>query len=221
MHTPYTYLLKSPDGRLYYGLRYAKNCHPDEFWVTYFTSSKKVLELIEEYGKESFTFEIRKTFDDVEKAIKWESDVLYKLRVDLREDYINQSFLRNGAWKKSPEHKQNISRALINKPKSEAAKESMRKARRSEKYTTIARHNLKKAVETNTGKKRPEHSTLMIKLNAERRDQTTHIFYHIDGREFTGTKYQLKEMDDCVSIGELGMLIKGRYKSHKGWSIGT
>ena len=42
-HTPYTYLIGwSKLNIWYYGRRTAKKCNPDEFWVTYFTSSNKV-----------------------------------------------------------------------------------------------------------------------------------------------------------------------------------
>ena len=38
--TPYTYLIGwSKLDKWYYGCRYGINCHPDDFWKTYFTSS--------------------------------------------------------------------------------------------------------------------------------------------------------------------------------------
>lgn len=40
IYTPYTYLIGwSKHNIWYYGKRTAKNCHPNDFWVTYFTSS--------------------------------------------------------------------------------------------------------------------------------------------------------------------------------------
>jgi len=30
---PYTYLIECPDGRKYYGVRYAKNANTSELWV--------------------------------------------------------------------------------------------------------------------------------------------------------------------------------------------
>lgn len=79
----YTYLLKHiPTNTFYYGVRFAENCNPEEFWKSYFTSSKrKIPELREQYGDDSFEFEIRKTFECKHKAIDWESKVLRRMRV--------------------------------------------------------------------------------------------------------------------------------------------
>lgn len=79
----YTYLLKHiPTNTFYYGVRFAEGCHPEEFWKSYFTSSrKKIPQLREQYGDDSFAFEIRKTFDCRQKAIQWESTVLRRMKV--------------------------------------------------------------------------------------------------------------------------------------------
>ena len=79
----YTYLLKHiPTNTFYYGVRFAEGCHPGEFWKTYFTSSKKKIpELREQYGDDSFEFQIRKTFTDRQKAVDWESKVLRRMKV--------------------------------------------------------------------------------------------------------------------------------------------
>ena len=86
-------------------------------------------------------------------------------------------------------------------------------------------HKLKemsqKASALNTGKSRPEHSELMKRLNATRRDQTIYKFRHTSGTTFTGTKHDLMSAfpDHNIIKTELGVMIKGRYKSHKGWSL--
>ncbi len=48
--TPFTYLLIWKDGTYYYGVRYKKNCHPDDLWNIYFTSSTYVSKFIELNG---------------------------------------------------------------------------------------------------------------------------------------------------------------------------
>lgn len=89
---PYTYLLKhKPTGLFYYGVRYSKDCNPEDFWVKYFTSSKSVKKLIENYGKDSFEYEIRKTFDSAEKAIMWENKVLKRLNVINNPKFLNKT----------------------------------------------------------------------------------------------------------------------------------
>lgn len=92
MTQPYTYLVKNTQtNQVYYGCRYAKGCNPSEFWVTYFSSSKYVKELIEQYGKESFVFEIRKTFTSVANARLWEHKVLRRMKVVKDNRFINKT----------------------------------------------------------------------------------------------------------------------------------
>ena len=89
---PYTYLIKCvPNNTYYYGVRYAKNCNPSDLLNTYFTSSKHVKNLIFEYGIENFEFSIRKVFNDVKLAQKWESKVLKRMNVVKRSDFINKT----------------------------------------------------------------------------------------------------------------------------------
>lgn len=92
MTVPYTYLLKHlPTGKLYYGCRFAKNCHPSEFWIKYKTSSKYVKELIDQYGEDTFVFEIRKTFNDAKLCRLWETRVLKRMDVVNKDIFLNMT----------------------------------------------------------------------------------------------------------------------------------
>jgi len=92
MTTPYTYLIKHiPTNMYYYGVRYAKGCHPSEFWITYKTSSKHIAQLINEFGVDSFIFEIRKIFNNIDSARFWESKVLKRINAANRKDFINRT----------------------------------------------------------------------------------------------------------------------------------
>lgn len=100
MNTPYTYLITffNPDTwkvQYYYGVRYAKACHPNDLFVTYFTSSQRVKSLIKQYGQSCFHVEVRKIFPDTHEgrlqAVKWEKRVLRRLKVHKRTDFLNQS----------------------------------------------------------------------------------------------------------------------------------
>src|ERR1017187_8980590 len=78
-HQPYTYLIGwSLQNKWYYGCRYADNCNPSDFWVTYFTSSIYVKQMMENYGNPDI-IKIRKTFLAKSDAILWEARVLKKL----------------------------------------------------------------------------------------------------------------------------------------------
>ena len=141
---PFTYLVKHvPTNRYYYGVRYKKGCHPNDLWVKYFTSSRKVKGLIRKYGKKSFQFEIRKTFKTTKQARMWEHKVLKRLKVIYRNDFLNLTdnksvdpvYLsrinkgKNNAMygrKHSKETKEKISRLGRGKKLSEETKEKLR-----------------------------------------------------------------------------------------------
>jgi hypothetical protein len=87
IYTPYTYLIGwSAHNKWYYGVRYSKSsnclyetgCHPNDLWVTYFTSSVEVKRFIEMKGQPD-VIEVRKTFDDAKSAQDWEDKVLKRL----------------------------------------------------------------------------------------------------------------------------------------------
>lgn len=80
--TPYTYVVRFPDGTMYYGVKYAKGCHPSHLGLTYFSSSNIVLRLIRTYGFDAVKFEVRKTFSSIDDAKRWETKLLK--RVDAR-----------------------------------------------------------------------------------------------------------------------------------------
>ena len=91
IYTPYTYLIGwSHMNKYYYGVRYAKGCAPEEFWVKYKTSSKTVKIFTEEYGDPDI-IQIRKTFDCADKARIWENVVLRRMKVVERDDFLNQT----------------------------------------------------------------------------------------------------------------------------------
>jgi len=91
MTTPYTYLIGWTDRSIwYYGVRYAKDCHPDELLKTYFTSSKYVKNDIDSYGVPDH-YEIRRTFSSEEEARNWEHRVLRRINAVHREDFLNET----------------------------------------------------------------------------------------------------------------------------------
>ena len=92
MTTPYTYIIYcKPTQQTYYGVRYAKDCDPSDLWLSYFTSSSYVRELIKLYGKDAFIYEIRKTFTSSYVARLWEQKVLRRMKVTSRKDFINRT----------------------------------------------------------------------------------------------------------------------------------
>lgn len=89
--TPYTYLIGwSKHNKWYYGLRYAKNCHPADLWKSYFTSSRVVKNLYKKLGDPD-VIQIRSIHKSKEAAIRWESTVLRRLKVNVAEEFLNIS----------------------------------------------------------------------------------------------------------------------------------
>lgn len=154
---PFTYLVKCiPTNQVYYGVRYASNCHPDQLWNTYFTSSKRVHALIEQYGTENFQFQVRKTFSTAEEAVRWETKVLSRLNAAESDIWLNcqngdYNFKNKGGYKLPESKKTNF-----RKPKSDSHKQSMK-----DRYKIKHRHY-------NDGKRSyylPEDSSLISELN--------------------------------------------------------
>ncbi len=88
---PYTYLIGwSKYDTWYYGVRYSKDCHPDDLWVTYFTSSKMVKNFYIKNG-EPDVIQIRKLFSSVKLAQQWEVTVLKRMKVVESKQWLNQN----------------------------------------------------------------------------------------------------------------------------------
>lgn len=91
IHTPYTYFIKWNNiNKSYYGVRFAKNCHPQDFWKTYFTSSKKVKKLRESFGEPDI-IKIHKIFTLSDDARNFEQNVLIFLNVGRNDLWLNSS----------------------------------------------------------------------------------------------------------------------------------
>lgn len=92
----FTYLiLQKSTNKWYYGVRYKKGCSTNDMFTTYFSSSRLVSSLIKE-SPEDFVYEIRQTFNDVDKARLWESKCLRRMQVTRREDSFNKHFSLGG-----------------------------------------------------------------------------------------------------------------------------
>jgi hypothetical protein len=88
---PYTYLIGWPEyNRWYYGVRYKQGCHPNDFWIDYFTSSFTVKDFVTKHGDPTIKI-IRKTFNNITKARLWESKVLRRLKVVNKDTWLNKN----------------------------------------------------------------------------------------------------------------------------------
>lgn len=78
----------------YYGRRTAENCHPNEFWISYFTSSDVVTSFRSTFGEPDI-IQIRRTFTDpdyhirVHKCAAWEDKVLERIGAVKSDRWLN------------------------------------------------------------------------------------------------------------------------------------
>lgn len=88
---PFTYLIGwSFLNKWYYGVRHAKNCHPNDMFTIYFTSSKIVNEYVKIYGQPDI-IQIRKKFKTKQDALEWEYKVLKRMKILSNDKFLNQS----------------------------------------------------------------------------------------------------------------------------------
>lgn len=134
IYTPFTYCITFlPTGQRYYGVRYAKGCHPSQLWTTYFTSSKIISNLIEEYSKDSFAVEVRKTFTNRNSALNWETKFLTKINAANHPEWLNG---HNGDLKWNNVGGYKLTKKTLSnmrKPKSESHKQNMRTPKSNER----------------------------------------------------------------------------------------
>jgi hypothetical protein len=159
IYQPYTYLIGWKDQqKYYYGVRYAKNCFPGDFWIKYFTSSPAVTAMRFEHGDPDI-IQIRKTFSTKEQARQWETRVLTRMKVVVREDFLNKNDAPAPPINDrvmTAETKKKIGSANRGKPKSESHKQKIREARarqvNTRKGIPTSQETKQKLREANLGK---------------------------------------------------------------------
>jgi hypothetical protein len=147
-YQPYTYLIGWRSLNLwYYGVRFSKNCHPSDLWVSYFTSSKYVAALREQHG-EPDVVQVRKLFSSAASAQAWEERVLRRMNVLLDERWINRNI--KGAYILTDDIRDIISRANKGKIVSKSTRLLV-----SNKLTGIKRSDETKAKTSIAARARP------------------------------------------------------------------
>jgi hypothetical protein len=147
-------ITNNQNGKFYIGAHKTKNLEDG-----YFGSGVVLKESIKKYGRENFTKEILKFSEtesemyDAEKELVIISETSYNMTLGGRGGFSHiDNFGENNPMRKSFETRKKVS---------EAVKIKRNNPERKKYYDDISRENLKKAVDKNTGTKRPEHSKFM------------------------------------------------------------
>lgn len=77
-------------GVAYVGVRYAINCHPDDLWTRYFTSSQYVKEFREKHGEPDH-IEVIETFLTAKEAIDAEHDIIMTFDLHINSGFLNKA----------------------------------------------------------------------------------------------------------------------------------
>lgn len=200
--TPFTYFLGwSHLNTYYYGVRYAKGCHPSNLWTTYFTSSEHVSKFREIHGEPNI-IEVRKVFTAVKAALIWEHHVLKRMKVNTDNRFLNISlgfgncFSDHTGKKQSPEHIEKRANARRGSKHPESAKKII-----SDK----AKNRV--IVEDNEGNRFKVYKNDPRFISGELKTPKTGIFCAIDTM---GNKFSITKDDPRFISGELIALTKGR-----------
>ena len=107
-YIPYTYLIGWKNQNLWYYGSESKNksgiAHPDNLWVSYFTSSHVVKRLRKEHGDPD-VIQIRRTFSCPHACLAWEQKVLSRIRVVGNPKWINRAVYGNRQFSQDEEVK--------------------------------------------------------------------------------------------------------------------
>lgn len=192
MNVPYTYLIGwSQLDKWYYGVRYAKNCHPSDLWNPYKTSSKHVLSFIAENGEPDI-IRVSRIFNSRKEACDHEFKFLKRVSAIKNEKFLNKGMpasygaVHDGMLGKTHSEQTKKLMSIRNaeriksgwKPKAWTEEQKQKVSLRMKGVPKSDEHKAKlkfscligveAARKTNLGKKKPKHSLYMKEINDQR-----------------------------------------------------
>lgn len=222
MHIPYTYhLYNKVTKQHYYGARYAKNCHPNDLWKTYFSSSPKVKRLREQYGDDSFIAKVKRTFNTAKEAVEHEAKMLNRLNAIHRKDFINRNVLGAIVW--DDDMIQAASERMKRKPRRKWTEEEKKRA--SEKHkgkpgTWNGRNHTKESIEKMREKLNdPEKKKIRLKKREENLKYQEYIVTFPDGHTERVSKLKDFCIEHDLNKERMWGIVIGNQKSHRGFTI--
>lgn len=90
IYTPFTYIIGwSEHKKFYYGAKWAKGCHPNDLWESYFTSSEYVKDFRKENGEPDI-IRIHRIFDNPKDCVTFESKYLIRINAKNNPLFLNK-----------------------------------------------------------------------------------------------------------------------------------
>jgi hypothetical protein len=223
IYTPYCYFIGwSKENKFYYGVRYAKKhkclyecgCHPDEFWVTYFTTSDYVTKMRERCGEPDI-IQIRKTFDNPKAAILWENKVLRRIDAIHRSNWLNK---RNGiALYHDEDVRSKMSNSLKGLKRSSETIENIRRAQLGKKLSQSHKNNIRERL---TGRKQ-------LAQEKEKHKKFIKIYSELEDKYYTYDSWNTLFYETGIEHAKYRQMRKGawfitrKYKSARWpWQVG-
>lgn len=213
--TPFTYrLYHKPTKMHYFGVRYSRQCHPNDLWTSYFTSSILVKELIHYFGKDSFEIRRIKVFTKREDAIQYENKFLTRIDAANNPRLLNQS---NGGrefayhphgcehWNYGRKHSAE-SIQKMKKTRSDETKHKISLAASGRKQTA---DHVSKRTAKNTGQTRSVEQRERMSLSAKKRCATKRAWVTKDGKDI---QIEFESIETYMSQG----FTRGRSKGMSG-----
>lgn len=154
---PYTYLIGwSQKDIWYYGVKFGEDADPSLFWITYFTSSKKVKIMREDIGEPDIV-QVRRVFNSAESARLWETKVIKRMEAVQSTRWLNQTdntgnfFWQGPRPERTEEHKEKLAASRRGKKITKEHAKKLHEGRRNSKNSAEHIEACRKA---NLGKKR-------------------------------------------------------------------
>ena len=221
--TPFTYLISWTDLNIsYYGVRYAKNGHPNDLWTKYFTSSKQVKHFRNENGEPDL-IKVDYIFDTKEESIFFEYEYIRENNLVQNPNWLNLSngsktfYRKNKFYKLSEEHKkkigdsnrgqkrtpeqirQNSERQIGRKP----SLETLQKMSDSHKGLKRSAEAIKKSADSNRGQKRtPETCKNISNAKKGKIPSSEHIIKSSNSRRGLKKSSETKQKIRETNLGQ-------------------
>lgn len=205
IYIPYTYLIGWSNHDIwYYGAKFGRDANPETFWVTYHTSSKYVTEHRNRLGEPDVK-QIRRTFTTAEEAIDWESEVLRRLDVRNKDNFLNchaNTAIRSMPGKLNPMNKPGVREKHLASVNTCDYKQRMSKIKKGFKHSPESKKLMSdKALEMgfgkwNLGKPKKESTKKKMADSAKKRPRKE---CPKCGQGYTSANYQ-KHYNSCKGV---------------------